>query len=57
MTSQGVDGTVDKAGRILPDSNQRVNRFKRKVVLVSKLDLLITLASPILKRLKFITQG
>ena len=24
MTSQGVDGTVDKAGRILPDSNQRV---------------------------------
>ena len=27
MTSQGVDGTVDKAGRILPDSNQRV-KFK-----------------------------
>ena len=24
MTSQGVDWTVDKAGRILPDSNQRV---------------------------------
>ena len=27
MTSQGIDGTVDKAGRILPDSNQRVNSF------------------------------
>ena len=26
MTSQGVDGTVDKAGRILPDSNQRVKK-------------------------------
>ena len=25
MTSQGVDGTVDKAGRIWPDSNQRAN--------------------------------
>ena len=24
MTSQGVDGTVDKDGRIWPDSNQRV---------------------------------
>ena len=30
MTSQGVDGTVDKAGRILPDSNQRVKKTMGK---------------------------
>ena len=30
MTSQGVDGTVDKAGRILPDSNQRVKNIPNK---------------------------
>ena len=28
MTSQGVDGTVDKAGHILPNSNQRVKALK-----------------------------
>jgi len=27
MTSQGVDGTVDKGGRIWPDSNQRVKTW------------------------------
>ena len=39
MTSQGVDGTLDKAGRILPDSNQRVkdkNKLKKFAIRSNK---------------------
>ena len=39
MTSQGVEGTVDKAGRILPDSNQRVENKLMSVFHASVLSI------------------
>ena len=38
MTSQGVDWTVDKAGRILPDSNQRVksHAVQEKIIAIGE---------------------
>ena len=42
MTSQGVDGTVDKGGRIWPDSNQRVksSNFAESFLVVEDLALI-----------------